>query len=149
MAVTEQNRSPAAHEIDVFAPVDVAHTTSFGGSEKLRIAVRQPRRVEMTPHPAGNDPMGASPQHRVGRLRFAKHRRLFGHGRPLVDFANPSDRMAALVPERARNSIKPLRQTTTLYMEHAVYEPGGEVRLSPVALAFLIPAGYSFHYTWR
>ena len=85
MPVAEQNRPPAAHEIDIFAPVDVAHTASLRRGEKLRIAFGQPRRVQMTPHPAGNDPAGPRPQHRVRCLRLAQHRRLLGHGLPFVD----------------------------------------------------------------
>ena len=84
MPVAEQHRPPAAHEIDVFAPVDVAHAAAFRGRKELRIAFRQPRRVEMPPHPAGHDALRPRAQHRVGSLRFAQHGCLFGHGLPLV-----------------------------------------------------------------
>src|SRR4029450_8724709 len=49
-------RGRAAHEVYIFAPVDVAHAASGCGSKELPIPLGQPRRVEMTPHPARNDP---------------------------------------------------------------------------------------------
>ena len=85
MAVAEQHRSPAAHEVDIFAPVDVADPASLRAREKLRIAFRQPRRVEMPPHPAGHDAGRPRPQGRVRGLGFVEHRGWVGHDLPHVD----------------------------------------------------------------
>jgi hypothetical protein len=82
MAMAEQHRPPAAHEVDIFASVDIANAASVGGCKKLRVTFRKPRRVQVTPHPAGNDPMRARPQARIRHLRFVRQRRLSVHGFP-------------------------------------------------------------------
>jgi len=79
MPMAEQDRSPAAHEVDVLAPIDVAHAAAFRGGEELRIAFREPRRIQMAPHAAGNDQPGSGAQHGIRSLRFARQRRVLGH----------------------------------------------------------------------
>ena len=84
VAMAEQHRPPAAHEVDIFAPVDVPHPASLGGGEELRITFRQPRSVEMSPHAAGHHALGSRPQHRIRALCFAQYRCWLVHGVLLV-----------------------------------------------------------------
>jgi hypothetical protein len=79
MPMAEHNRSPAAHEIDVFASIDVAHTAALRGGKELRIAFREPCGVEMAPHATWNHQPRPCTQHGICRLRFAQQRRVLGH----------------------------------------------------------------------
>ena len=95
MAMAEQHRPPAAHEIDIFASVDVAHPAAFGGGEELRIAFRKPRGVQMAPHAAGNDPLRPVPATLASAVCVSLNsRRLFGHG--VLSFVAGRRRASAL-----------------------------------------------------
>src|SRR5260370_23870991 len=62
MTMPEDDRTPAAHEIEIFAAVDVPEVTALGAREKLRIARRQAGCPHMSVHAAGHDLKSASTQ---------------------------------------------------------------------------------------
>jgi hypothetical protein len=62
MAMAEDDRPPAAHEIDIAVTVNVPERAALAPREILRIAGRQGRRVLMTPHRTGHDAAGALDQ---------------------------------------------------------------------------------------
>jgi hypothetical protein len=65
MPMAEQDRSPAAHEIDIFAPIDVAHAAALGRGEELRIAFGKARGIQMAPHATWNHQPRPRAQHGV------------------------------------------------------------------------------------
>jgi hypothetical protein len=79
MPMAKHNRPPAAHEIDIFAPIDVAHAATFRGGKELRITFREPRSVEMAPHAAWNHQLRPCAQQGIRGLRFAQQRRVLAH----------------------------------------------------------------------
>ena len=79
MAVAKDDRAPAAHEVDITAPVHVAHPRAFAAGKELRIAGRHRRCAHMSPHSSWNHMPRARSQQRITcgggighlRLRFA------------------------------------------------------------------------------
>ena len=62
MAMPEHDRSPAAHEVEIFATVDVPEVTTFAAGEELRISLGQAARPHVAIHAAGHDQVGAMTQ---------------------------------------------------------------------------------------
>ncbi len=58
MAMPEHDRSPATHEVQIFAAVDVPDVTTFATGEELRIPRGQPPRTHVPVHAAGHDQVG-------------------------------------------------------------------------------------------
>jgi hypothetical protein len=83
--MAEQDRSPTAHEVDVFAAIDVADAAALRGGKELRIALREPRSIQMAPHAAWNHQPRPCSQHGIRCLRFAGQRRMLGHDVLLFD----------------------------------------------------------------
>jgi hypothetical protein len=59
MAMPEHDRSPATHEVEIFATVDVPDVTAFAAGEELRISAGQATRTHVAIHAAGHNQVGA------------------------------------------------------------------------------------------
>ena len=73
MAVAEHDRPPAAHEVEIFAAVDVPEMAALAAREELRIAGRQTAGTHVAVHAAGHDTGGAVAQASIDRAEFGGH----------------------------------------------------------------------------
>ena len=77
VAVAEDDRSVAAHQIDVLVAVDVPHVATLASGHELREAVRQAVDTLVPPHAAGNHLLrSVSPvviERQLGRGEVRRH----------------------------------------------------------------------------
>ena len=88
VAMAEHDRPPAAHEIEIFAAVDIPEMTALAAREKLRIARGQAVGPHVAVHAAGHDLIGALTQALIDgadlRSVMQPPRSLSSEGYPIV-----------------------------------------------------------------